>query len=113
MSTEKPPAAGRGRPKGSLNSTTTLLKDAIIQAATKAGGDGGLVAYLKMQAEECPGPFLVLLGRVLPKQLVGEDGGPLRHSIIERVIVDPAKCRQRGEGHADKRGLHTPRVGSK
>ena len=38
-----------------------------------------------------PAAFLVLLGKVLPKQVTGEDGGPLRHSIIERHIVDPAR----------------------
>jgi len=91
MCIERPPAAGRGRPKGSLNKTTAVLKDAIIQAATNAGGEGGLVAYLQTQAEESSAAFLVLLGKVLPKQVTGEDGGPLRHSIIERHIVDPAR----------------------
>ena len=89
MSIEEPPAAGRGRPKDSRNKTTTLLKDSIIQAAINAGGEGGLVAYLQIQAEQCPGPFLALLGKMLPKHVTGEDGEPLRHSIIERSIVDP------------------------
>ena len=35
----KPPRAGMGRPKGSLNKTTALLKDAILQAAEEAGGE--------------------------------------------------------------------------
>jgi hypothetical protein len=91
MSIEMPPAAGHGRPKGALNKTTALLKDAILQAATNAGGEGGLVAYLESQAEKCPGPFLALLARVLPKQVTGDDGGPVRHSIIERRIVYPEK----------------------
>jgi len=90
MSIEEPPAAGRGRPKDSRNKTTTLLKDSIIQAAINVGGEGGLVAYLQAQAKESPAAFLVLLGKVLPKQVIGEDGGPLQHSIIERHIVDPA-----------------------
>jgi hypothetical protein len=89
MSIVMPPAAGRGRPKGAPNKTTALLREAIIQAATDAGGEGGLLAYLRKQAEECPGLYLGLLGRVLPRQATGEDGGPLRHSIIERRIVYP------------------------
>ena len=36
--------AGPGRPKGSLNKTTTLLKDAILKAATDAG-DGDLERF--------------------------------------------------------------------
>lgn len=68
-----------GRQKGTPNKTTGLLKDAILIAATEAGGNGGLVAYLRRQAIENPAPFMSLLGRVLPTQLAGdEDGGPLR-----------------------------------
>lgn len=69
--------AGKGRPKGSPNKTTALLKDAILKAAEKAGnkvGDEGLVSYLELQAAENPGPFMSLLGKVLPMQLTGEDG---------------------------------------
>ena len=65
--------AGKGRPKGAQNKTTSLLKDAIIQAAEKAGGKGGMVSYLTRQAEENPGPFLSLLGKVLPMQIAGTD----------------------------------------
>jgi len=65
-----------GRKKGQVNKTTALLKDAIIQAAEKAGGEGGLVSYLETQATVNPGPFLSLLGKVLPLQIQGsgEDG---------------------------------------
>lgn len=74
--TENLTNAGKGRPKGAVNKTTALLKDAIIQAAEKAGGRGGLVAYLEAQAILNPGPFLSLLGKVLPLQIQGpgEDG---------------------------------------
>lgn len=51
--------------------TTRLLKDAILQAATEAGGDDGMVGYLRVQAKENPGPFLSLLGKVLPMQVEG------------------------------------------
>lgn len=69
---------GPGRPKGQPNKTTALLKDAILQAATKAGGKDGLVGYLTMQATANPQSFLPLLGKVLPMQVTGEDGGPIR-----------------------------------
>jgi hypothetical protein len=68
-----------GRPKGAQNKTTALLKDAIIKAAEQAGnkvGDDGLVSYLEEQATENPGPFMSLLGKVLPMQVegTGKDG---------------------------------------
>lgn len=67
---------GPGRRKGVPNKTTALLKDAILQAATDAG-DGDMAVYLKKQAIDNPGPFMALLGKVLPMQLTGADGGPI------------------------------------
>ena len=68
------PAPGPGRPKGSRNKTTRLLKEALLIAAENAGGGGkgGLVAYLTQQAIECPSAFLALLGKVLPLQGQGD-----------------------------------------
>lgn len=70
----RPPNAGKGRKKGQVNKTTALLKDAILQAAELAGGKDGLVGYLKTQATENPGPFMTLLGKVLPTQVDGNVG---------------------------------------
>ena len=60
-----------GRQKGTPNKTTALLKDAILLAATNASG-GNLVAYLERPATKNPAPFLTLLGKVLPLQLIGD-----------------------------------------
>lgn len=69
---------GPGRPKGVPNKTTALLKDMILQALDKAGG----VEYLERQAAENPGPFLTLVGKVLPMQLTGADGEKLTVEIV-------------------------------
>lgn len=66
--------AGPGRPKGAPNKTTALLKDAILKAATDAG-NGDMAVYLQKQAVDNPGPFLALLGKVLPMQLTGGGEG--------------------------------------
>ncbi len=57
-----------GRQKGTSNKTTQALKEAILEAAKRAGNDRGLVGYLQMQAISNPAPFMSLLGRVLPMQ---------------------------------------------
>lgn len=86
--------AGKGRRKGAVNKTTALLKDAILRAAEKAGnkiGDEGLVSYLEDQAEKNPGPFMSLLGKVLPMQIEGAgDNGEFTHEIIIRGIAASA-----------------------
>jgi len=77
-----------GRKKGTPNKTTALLKDAILKAAQEAGGgdDDGLKNYLVVQARENPAPFMALLGKVLPLQVAGENGGPAE--IIFRTIYE-------------------------
>lgn len=77
-----------GRKKGSTNKITALLKDAILKAAEKAGGKEGLVGYLRTQALKQPGPFMALLGKVLPMQIANDGDDALKVTVIERVIVN-------------------------
>jgi len=72
---------------GVPNKTTTLLKDAVLMAAETAGGGNpdGLVNYLVAQAKQNPGPFMTLLGKVLPMQVSGEEGGNIIVEIVKRT----------------------------
>lgn len=79
-----------GRKKGTPNKTTALLKDAILQAATNAGGKDGLTGYLQTQAVANPGPFMALLGKVLPIQVSGDPDAPIV-TRIELIPVAPKK----------------------
>lgn len=78
---------GAGRPKGSVNKTTTALKEAILLAAEETGEDGagkdGLIGYLRKVAKEDIKAFASLLGKVLPLQVGGIDGGPVRVVISD------------------------------
>lgn len=82
-----------GRPKGSPNRTTALLKEAILKAAELVGedgkGKGKLTGYCKFLAAAEPKAFAALLGKVLPMQIAGEDGGPV---VVEiRRYAEPTK----------------------
>jgi hypothetical protein len=72
-SRRKPPAAGKGRPKGSPNKITAELKDMILKALDEAGG----VAYLANTAMTHQAAFLALVGKVLPMQVTGANGSDL------------------------------------
>lgn len=83
-SAKKPPAAGKGRPKGAKNKTTSILKDAIIQAAKNAGGKDELVGYLEKQAKNNPAQFMTLLGKVLPLQVDGSVDTNVTFNVIRQ-----------------------------
>lgn len=78
----------RGRPKGVPNKTTALLKDAILKAGDAAGGKEGLVGYLTAQAMANPGPFMALLGKVLPTQISGDPDNPIV-TVISAAPISP------------------------
>lgn len=77
-----------GRQKGTPNKVNALLKDAILQAAEAAGGEGGIVGYLTLQAHENPAAFLSLIGKVLPMQINATHEGSV--SIVVETGVPRA-----------------------
>lgn len=81
-----PPNAGKGRPAGVPNKNTTALKDMILGALDKAGG----IDYLYSQAQANPGPFMTLIGKVLPLQVTGANDGPVM--IITGVAREEEKA---------------------
>jgi hypothetical protein len=91
-----PPNAGKGRPAGSPNKTTTALKEAILAAAEAVGADGegseGLTGYLKKVAKEDVKAFSGLLGKVLPLQVngAGENGEHLFTGIKVEFVRQAA-----------------------
>mgnify|MGYP001795769255 CR=1 FL=1 len=91
----KPPAAGKGRPKGAQNKTTTTLKQAILVAAAKHGHDGkgkeGLEGYLTMVAEKDVKSFCSLLGKVLPMTVASDPDNPFE--IISKIELVGVKAK--------------------
>jgi len=88
----KPPNAGKGRKAGVPNKTTSLLKNAILMAAQAAGGAKGIAGYFEAQAKKNPGPFMALLGKVSPLQVVsGDPENPLAPSHTVEIVFVAAK----------------------
>jgi len=77
--------AGKGRPRGALNKTTTEIKTAVIEAFQKAGG----VDYLVKLAEEDPRTFCALVGKVIPLQVTGDPENPV--GIVFHTVYEAKK----------------------
>lgn len=76
---EKRPNQGKRGP----NKQTVELKQMILNALDGAGG----VDYLMEQAQKNPTGFMTLIGKVLPLQVTGKDGGAIEITAITRKIV--------------------------
>lgn len=86
ISKGKPPHLTGGSRKGIPNKSTKELKEAIRQALEIAGG----VHYLARQAEENPAAFMTLVGKILPKEITGEGGGPLK-MVLDAIELVPLR----------------------
>ena len=63
-----------GRKKGVPNKITRDIREAVLQSFETVGG----AAYLAEQARANPTAYLTLVGKVLPLQVTGENGGPVK-----------------------------------
>jgi len=83
---------GGGSRKGVPNKVTKELKEMILGALDKAGGED----YLIQQAQENPNAFLTLLGKVIPKDLNigGQENNPVSHKVIFEVISGNSASRK-------------------
>lgn len=74
----KPPAAGKGRPKGATNHTTRSVKEAISLAAEGLGGTDRLIAWAKEDPANERLFWSSIYPKLLPLQVAGEGGGPIQ-----------------------------------
>ena len=74
-----------GRKAGTPNKINALLRDDILEAASRAHPEGR-VGYLTEQARENPTAFLTLLGKVLPMQVSGDGGGAVQ--VVLKTIYE-------------------------
>lgn len=77
--------AGKGRPKGSANKTTSIAKNVIASAAERIGGEDRLVAWVQSDPENEKIFWQTIYLKLLPLQVSGDADNPL--TVIERRIV--------------------------
>jgi len=82
-------AVGRktgGRTKGTPNKINGDVRGMVLEALALAGG----AEYLRRQSVASPAAFLSLVGKVLPLQLTGANGGPVEMIVtgVRRAIED-------------------------
>lgn len=85
----QPRPANAGRKKGTPNKFTRDIKEALLNAFNSVGGE----TYLTARARRDPRSFLGLLGKLLPTQVTGKDGGPI-DLLVQRAQGNLANLSQ-------------------
>ena len=75
---------GGGSRRGVPNQLSGDVKAMILAALDAAGG----AEYLLRQAKQNPVAFMSLLGKLLPTQLTGKDGGANLNAFDPRTLSD-------------------------
>ena len=88
----RPPAAGKGRPKGAVNKTTASVKEMLLGALEELGGQQWLIEQAKTE----PRAFMTLLARLIPAETAGSLEVSMMGPITEirRTVVDPKQGEQ-------------------
>jgi len=77
--------AGKGRPKGAVNKSTRLVKEAIERAADALGGAERLAEWAKEDPLNERAFWKDIYPKLLPLQVTGEGGAPLMPPSITFV----------------------------
>src|SRR5262249_14866060 len=69
----KPGERRGGRKRGTPNKISGTVREMVLEALAEKGG----TKWLKQQMDKNPSAFMALLGKILPQQHTGAEGGPL------------------------------------
>lgn len=81
-SARRPPAAGKGRPKGAKNKSTVKVKEAFETAFEELGGVDALVMWARKEPTE----FYKQYAKLLPVQITGDKDNPV-HTVSRIELV--------------------------
>ena len=90
MRGSKPGERRGGRQKGTPNKVSGDIRAIVLEALIRAGGPG----YLLAQASENPGPFMALVGKIVPRENVhsGDPENPIKHEHSVELKKAQAKA---------------------
>lgn len=74
-----------GKPKGAVSKTTKVAKEAIALAAEGLGGVDRLIEWAKEDPANERAFWTSVYPKLIPVQLTGEDGGPIKTDNIFRL----------------------------
>jgi hypothetical protein len=72
--------AGKGRPKGAVNKTTKLAKQAIAEAFEQLGGKDALVAWAKKDDDNLKVFYATIWPKIIPLQVEADVTGEHHHT---------------------------------
>ena len=81
---------GPGRPLGSPNKVNADIRSMILTALHDVGG----AKYLAKRAIDTPGPFLALVGKILPTSIVNPDGSAISLHLIAAQLISQELLQQ-------------------
>ena len=88
---------GPGRPKGSQNKLTMQVKECILQAFHELGG----VDYLVEVGRSEPRAFLILLGKILPTEVIGDLNTTGIINVVTGIEHAPNEAPEASEGEVE------------
>lgn len=80
---QRPPAAGKGRPKGAVNKTTKAAKEAIAEVFEGMGGAPALLEWAKKNQERF---YTIIWPKIIPLQVGGDPNNPIVHEIRRTIV---------------------------
>lgn len=76
-----------GNPKGRPKGARSKLGEAFLEALCEDFNANGIAAIQTVR-EEKPDQYLKVIASILPKQIEGEDGEPIKAEIVFRTVYE-------------------------
>ena len=87
-----PPGKRGGRVAGTPHKVTALAKDNIISVFTRLGGTAAMAKWAEANETE----FYRIYARLLPTEVTGDGGGPIKFEVVAPWLKPSIASRNKG-----------------